>query len=86
MKCIHKYKLEVVVVQTVLMAKGAIILALQLQDGDPHIWAVVDTEELKEEVAIHTYGTGVAITEPGNYEYIDTYQYQDLVLHVMRVS
>lgn len=83
MKRIYKYKLEITDVQTILMPRGASILTVQLQEGEPHVWALVNPEYAKEEIVIHTYGTGSPIETPGKL-YIGTYQLNGFVWHVFQ--
>jgi hypothetical protein len=84
MKTIWKYPLQPLDRQALAMPHGAEILRLQLQDGRPCIWALVDdTFEDTATRTFATYGTGQELPEnPGTY--IGTYETirLGLVLHV----
>lgn len=70
-------------VQRFEMPIGAKLLTIQLQRGNPCLWALIDPLEKKlTSRKIVTYGTGHAI-ELG-LEYVGTYQLLDgaLVMHV----
>lgn len=64
------------------MPIDAEILAIQVQHGEPCLWAIVKHEarRVRREIVIH--GTGHAVKEGGIY--IDSYQLQrgDLIFHV----
>lgn len=88
MNIIWKYELEVVEEQKILMPKGAKILSLQLQNGVPCIWALVDDKKELEPRPIFTYGTGNPIDLFGQESYfLGTYQLRDgrLVFHVFYI-
>lgn len=82
MQTIYKYDLK----RIVLMPDGAEILSLQMQDGDPRLWAKVDPD--RPQVARHFewYGTGHPISDnPGAY--VGTIQARiGLVFHVFEIT
>lgn len=84
MKTIYKYKLQTTDEQQILMPEGAEILTVQLQDGEPQLWALVETELPKTKRYIEIFGTGNPITGIGPHKYIATYQLRGgaLVFHV----
>lgn len=86
MKIIYKYPIEITDKQTLPMPVGANILTVQVQNGNPFIWAMVDTEVPTEEVAIRVHGTGHPINESLNLEYIGTFQSNGkcFVFHVFK--
>jgi hypothetical protein len=49
--------------QTLLMPPGAKILTVQIQNGEPHLWALCDEALPKTERTLCIYGTGIPITE-----------------------
>jgi hypothetical protein len=59
--------------QTLLMPPGAKILTVQIQNGEPHLWALCDEALPKTERTLCIYGTGIPITENLG-EYIGTFQ------------
>ena len=87
MKTIYKYPIKIIDRQTFPIPVGANILTVQVQNGNPFVWAMVDTEALTEEVSIRVYGTGHPISDRSNLEYIGTFQSMyggHLVFHVFK--
>ena len=85
MKTIFKYKLEVEAFQQIAIHQGAEILCVQVQDRDPHIWAMVESMAPLEVRSFYIFGTGDPIQnvmEPGKY--IGTFQLcgGELVFHL----
>ena len=57
------------------MPYGAKILTMQLQCGEPCVWALVDPEEERiQKRAFRIFGTGWDIPESPAMEYVGTYQ------------
>jgi hypothetical protein len=84
MKTIYKYPLETIDHQKVEMPKGSEILTVQIQNGVPMLWALVDDEILEVEIKlIDTHGTGHNVTDAPK-KYISTYQMLQgrLIFHV----
>ena len=84
-KRIWKYQLEVVDVQNISMPKGAEILTIQVQYGEPCLWALVDPKEEVEKRTIEIFGTGNPIlVDMEMRKYITTFNLLDggLVFHV----
>lgn len=86
MEKIFKYPVEITDKQTVLMPKGAKILAVQVQHGNPCIWAMINPEAPTEEVSIRVHGTGHDFYDSSNLEYIGTFQIcgGNLAFHVFK--
>jgi hypothetical protein len=84
-KQIWKYRLEVTGWQSITMPKGSEILTVQVQDGEPCLWALVDPDAGTEERFIEMVGTGRQIpTDSGSIgRYVSTFQMHggSLVLH-----
>jgi hypothetical protein len=81
---IWKYALETTDVNDVFMPLGAEILCIQIQNGRPCLWTMVDSlEHNGKSRIIETYGTGHPIPV-GSRKYIGTYQIisQGLAFHV----
>jgi hypothetical protein len=57
-KTIWKFELEVTDNQTISMPKDAEILSIQIQDGKPVIWVLVNPEEDEEPRVFDMFGTG----------------------------
>lgn len=80
MKTIHKYPIRVAPRQYIPMPRGAQILCVQLQQGVPHIWALVNTDYGSVDKIITTHATGGDAENAGTY--IGTYQMGPLVWHI----
>ena len=83
-KTIHKYSLEMVNQQKVVLPKNARILTIQFQEGDPKLWYLFDTkEEETEERLIELFGTGhiLVYNEDIARKYISTVVEEELVFH-----
>ena len=80
---IWKWTLPTLGYDVIEIPHGAKMLTVQMQHGEPQLWALVDEEMYKDRVQIAVYGTGNPIPDnPG--EYIGTFQLHngDLVFHV----
>ena len=87
MRTIWKYPLQVTDTQEIAMPGGAELLAVQMQNDTPTLWARVDTVEPYAPRRIVIVGTG----NPGWNgvgEYIGTFQMHGgaLVFHAFEVS
>ena len=83
MKTIHKYPLSILDYQTIEIPEGSRLLCVQTQNGEPQLWAKVDTSKPMEELTLMLFGNGQRFTEnPGDY--IDTFKMAGdaLVFHV----
>ena len=87
MKVIYKYELDVIDRQAIKMPKGANILSIQVQNGEPHIWAMVDNEAETELRDFATIGTGNPVHIDPTSPFIATYQIMEgaLVFHVFEI-
>ena len=87
---IWKYKLEGTDGQNISMPKGADILTVQVQDGLPFLWALVDPKAETEIRFIEIFGTGNPIlSDMGtSRKYISTFQMREgrLVFHVFEYT
>ena len=80
---IWKWELKIADQQFLPIPEGAKLLAVQMQDGMPQLWALVNEKAFIELRNFATYGTGNPVPdEPG--EYVGTYQLRNgaLVFHV----
>lgn len=81
MQVIYKYRLEWSPVQIVKLPLKR-LLTIQLQDGTPCLWALVDTNAPELPITVCMAGTG---TYDGysyeQLEYINTTQYGAIMLH-----
>ena len=80
---IWKFPLQTIDAQEIKMPVHAEILTVQVQDGEPCLWARVDTDALIEPRQITIHGTGHELS-PLTRKYIGTYQLScgALVFHV----
>jgi hypothetical protein len=75
MKTIHKYPLQIIASQVVIMPRGGEIIAVQTQGQVPCIWAMVDPDNDVEMRIIEMFGTGDTIHDKqGKRRYIGTFQ------------
>ncbi|MEO9145089.1 MAG: hypothetical protein ABI237_05980 [Ginsengibacter sp.] len=81
MKRIFKYKLEMVLFQTVEMPQGAEILCIQMQNESPCIWALVEPNATVTERTFQMVGTGQDIGDYGERKYLGTIQLNVYVFH-----
>ena len=68
--------------EAIPMPEGAKILDIQVQNGAPVIWAIVDPEKKAKSRFLYVYGTGHMIPDdPGKY--VGTFQFPNdgLVFH-----
>lgn len=87
MKTIHKFPLQVADSQEMKMPKDSTILTVQVQNGTPCLWALVDTDKEAEERFIRIIGTGHPVPE-NVLRYIGTFQVLEgtFVGHVFEVK
>ncbi len=80
---IWKFNLQTIDKQEVQMPVGAEILTVQIQNGEPCLWARIDTEQLTEARQIAIHGTGHVLPDTTR-KYIGTYQMANatLIFHV----
>jgi hypothetical protein len=82
MKTVYKYELRSQDA-SIKLPKGAEILTVQLQNGIPTLWALVDPENVLEDRFISTVGTGWEVSD--NMKYICTYMEGYFVWHVFEM-
>ena len=75
-KTIWKFQLEVKDGNEVYMPKDAEILCIQVQNEQPCIWALVDTNQPNVRRIIDIYGTGheISYSMGQEWKYIGTFQ------------
>ncbi len=81
MKTIWKYTLLVTDRQTITLPEGATFLDVQIQNGEPQIWALVDPKVLQDDRVIVIHGTGHPVSGDVG-KYIATFQQPPFVWHV----
>ena len=82
MKTIYKYELRSQDA-SMKLPLGAEILTVQLQDGRPMLWALVDPENVLVDRFISTVGTGWQVED--SMKYICTYMEGYFVWHVFEM-
>lgn len=84
MQKIFKYPLEVTDEQRIEMPMGAEILCVQVQGGQPCIWAKVIPDGAPVKRLFAVYGTGHPMNTKQADQYVGTFQLQGgmLVFHV----
>ena len=83
---VYKYQLVVTDRQEVTMPKDAKMLSVQVQNGTPCLWVLVETNNPEENIAIRIHGTGHPIDNPERLDYIGTFQIprHNLVFHAFK--
>lgn len=84
MVTIHKFEIPVADEFSIEMPSGARVLSAQTQRETPHIWALVDNENVKELRRFHLRGTGHDCTGLEHTVYVGTFQLRggSLVFHL----
>lgn len=79
---IYKYPIPIDGMTVIKMPEGAKILTVQLQNGEPHIWALVNPANKYIDRVFYLNVTGATIEDRETY--IGTFQLQDgkIVLHL----
>lgn len=83
MLTIHKYPIEPLDTFNLYLHKGADILCVQAQHGQPHIWATVDPDAKLMVVKFRVFGTGHTLPDYP-LKYVGTWQEHmgELVWHL----
>lgn len=81
MDTIYKYPLLILDEQDIEMPMGSGIMSVQMQNGQPCLWAFVNTDNTPVKRKIQIRGTGHSCKGVG--EYISTFQMKDgeLIFH-----
>lgn len=83
MPTIYKYRIQLIEQQFISIPKDAKILTFQYQDGEPTIWAEVDTANIPDRVRLFIIGTGHTMPHL-DLSYIGTAQNNGLVWHLYK--
>ena len=84
MTTIYKYQIPYDFTE-VNIPEGAEILSMQLQNGIPCIWAMVDTGQPKIKRKFMIVGTGKELHPCVLHTFIGTYQVPGFVFHVFEI-
>lgn len=78
------YKYKIIPNLEIKLPKYAKILTLQVQNGDPFVWVLLETDQIRsEKYKFYTIGTGHDAEITLEKEYLGTFQLLDgLVFHV----
>lgn len=71
------YKYEIMKRTELKMPRGAKALTVQVQNGAPRLWALVDPEQPEERRVFEVYGTGHKIPDIHSVVYVGTFQVDD---------
>ncbi len=71
---IYKYPIIPTFEQSISIHANYRILSLQVQDGRPCIWVIVDTDEQIVNLYLYTLGTGHEAEEFADKTHVGTYQ------------
>lgn len=83
MNTIWKFTLTLTDRQEITLPAGAQLLTVQLQDGEPRLWALVDGYVgLTQVRTIEIHGTGNPIESGPQRQYVATFQQPPFVWHV----
>jgi len=87
LKTIWKFSLQTIDVQRIEIPSDYQILCVQVQDGEPYLWAMVDPDAESIRVTIETIGTGHRM-DKAIRKYIGTYQMMNgrLVFHCFELN
>ena len=85
MKTIHKFPFSIFNHFGISLPKDAVILSAQMQDEQPCIWALVDTEQEIEKREFILFGTGHPIYHIDELKYVATFQQAEFVWHLFEV-
>lgn len=85
---VYKYGVELNDYFEFDMPGGAKILTVQMQNGKPYMWAMVNPEEELQKRTFRMAGIGHSINEREIIGYIGTFQMQDgtLVFHLFEIK
>lgn len=84
MKTIWKFPIHTTDAFELEMPRGATLLAVQTQVGDPQLWALVNPDAPRFTRAFRVFGTGHEHSDESFGAYVGTYQllHGGLVFHV----
>lgn len=63
MKTIYKYPLSITETQTISLPESHKVLEINVQNGKPYLWVLVDTKTNAKLQKIQMYGTGEPVAE-----------------------
>jgi hypothetical protein len=83
MQTIYKYPLLILDEQEIEVPQGASFLTVQMQHGQPCLWALVDNERPMSKRKVLIRGTGHPCDDIRDYSYLSTFQMKggELIFH-----
>jgi hypothetical protein len=77
------YKFPVGPIMELVLPEDAEPLCVQLQNGEPQLWVLLDTDNPPDQRTFVTFGTGheAKSHNSGTLKYISTWQREGLVFH-----
>lgn len=81
-KRIYKYQLSIVDIQSFIIPRDSKILSVDVQNGIPCIWVLVDTDNENIVCSIAMVGTGNLTNHIEGYNFLGTFQKDWFVGHV----
>lgn len=85
MKTIYKFKIIIADTFSLEMPFGAKILKVDIQNEEPVLWALVNTDyETHETVYFRLIGTGHPMPKDILLKYVDTFQQPPFVWHLFK--
>jgi len=85
MTSIYKYPFSISNAFTLGLPRGAQILSVQVQDAQPVLWAMVDTEEVVQLREFRVFGTGQPMPDLPRVDFLATIQMDFLCWHIFVV-
>ncbi len=86
MLSVWKYDIPAVDKFELELPLGAEVLTVQMQNGFPEMWALVDPEAVKSKRTFVLVGTGHSIHEDARLDFVNTFQpHEGLVFHLFEV-
>lgn len=88
MTTVYKYPFSISQAFDIPLPRGAKVLSVQLQDGRPTLWAMVDTARELCLRQFLVFGTGTFIPDVAieyGLNFVSTLQYQEFVWHLFEV-
>lgn len=83
---IHKFRIPIIGRFTLELPIEARVLSVQIQNTEPHVWVLLDTEQETKKKEFFIFGTGHSLLEgmdkKGTIDHIGTFQKDCCVWHL----
>lgn len=67
---------------TLMLPQGAQPIHVDVQEGQPTLWVLLDTDEPMEPRRFETYQTGMGMPTHANHAHVGTFAYKGSTFHV----